>query len=656
MLDTKQQSRLTLALCVGAAICCVAAFWWLCTRSAKIDYLPEYSGAQWIIYPHPPDAQAHFLGELSAEFRRSFSLNTVPARATISVRALHRFQISLNGQSVAPPANTSSNWKTATELDVTRLLRAGTNELSVTAFNNKGPPALWLSLDSDSLHIGSDPEWNASLMDAVWRKAWLASVPMPLEKGHTLYGAEGTVASLRKQWATQVFFIVISIAVFVGGSRAIKQYRALGEPRGPLDSPRFAIAALLVMAALWGALFLNNLRWLPPDTGYDSPTHLDYINYIRTHHALPIATDGWEMCQPPLYYLLSALILNVLHMPTTSDAAIHALRTFGLLLGILHFTLVFLSARLLFPKQLLKRFFCLLFAALLPEQIFLANYITNEFLAAVFVTAAIYFCLRLLKNDRASALNSAAIGLCLGGGLSTKATAVVAVPFLLGAIAFWVFLKHRASTEIWVRTFGIAAIITVLVGGGHYLRTWKHFGTPLVHDWDPVSGFAWWTDTGFRTRSSAFGFGDSLTHPFYSSFRSFPDGVYSTLWGDGLLGGDVGNGTTRPPWNYELMAGGYLLAIAPTLLILIGVAICAVRFVRCPRPDSFLLLGLTFATFAALFYMNVKLPFFCNSKAFYALITLVPLCAFSVRWAAKCCGKRRALFGPSCSFCSASGP
>jgi tetratricopeptide (TPR) repeat protein len=626
MLDTKQQTRLTLAVCVIALVCGLAAFWWLCTRDPKIDYLPEYPGAQWVIYPHPPVARVHIIADLSTEFRRSVALKAAPAKATISVRALHRFQLAINGQPVPPPSTSPSNWKTATEFDVTRLLHAGTNDISVTAINEKGPPALWFLLDADSLQVGSDTEWDASLMDAVWRKAWPASLPLPLEKGCTLFGTESTVASLAGQWPTQVFFAFISLIVFIVGSRAIQQYRALGEPRGPLDSPRFAAGAVLIMAALWGILFLNNLRSLPIDTGYDSITHLDYIDYIRTHRALPLATDGWEMCQPPLYYILTAVILSILHTPTTGDLAINALRIFGLMIGVAHFTFVFLGARALFPKQLIKQLFCLLFAALVPEQIFLAHYVTNEFLAATLVTGSIYFCLRLLKNDNASILNSVAIGLCLGGGLSTKATAVVAVPFVFGAIAFWLLLKHRADLGIWFRTLGVAAIVTIVAGGGHYLRVWKHFGKPLVHDWDPVSGFAWWTDAGYRTRSSAFGFGESLSHPFYSSLHSFADGIYSTLWGDGLLGGDMAI-ETRPPWNYELMAGGYLLALVPTALILAGIVICAVRFIRRPQPASFMLLGILFATFGALLYMNLKLPYYCNAKAFYALITLLPMCA-----------------------------
>jgi tetratricopeptide (TPR) repeat protein len=107
----------------------------------------------------------------------------------------------------------------------------------------------------------------------------------------------------------------------------------------------------------------------------------------------------------------------------------------------------------------------------------------------------------------------------------------------------------------------------------------------------------------------------------------FGDGIYSTMWGDSFYGG-ISSWENRPAWNYTLMAAGFLLSLLPTLIILTGFVVCAVKFLHRPEPVWFLLLGLTVTTYAALFYMSLKLPYFCNVKAFYALITLLPMCAF----------------------------
>jgi hypothetical protein len=35
--------------------------------------------------------------------------------------------------------------------------------------------------------------------------------------------------------------------------------------------------------------------------GFDAVAHEAYIQFIQQKHALPLADDGWEMYQPPLY-------------------------------------------------------------------------------------------------------------------------------------------------------------------------------------------------------------------------------------------------------------------------------------------------------------------------------------------------------------------
>src|SRR5439155_1197552 len=105
----------------------------------------------------------------------------------------------------------------------------------------------------------------------------------------------------------------------------------------------------------------------------------------------------------------------------------------------------------------------------------------------------------------------------------------------------------------------------------------------------------------------------------------FPDGVYSTLWGDGLWGGQV-ELKTRPPWNYDLMAAGYLFALVPAAAIVIGLAILLIRFLREPQPEDLLVLGTALLCGLLLFYFSLKVPAYSSAKAFYAAGALVSLC------------------------------
>jgi Flp pilus assembly protein TadD len=75
------------------------------------------------------------------------------------------------------------------------------------------------------------------------------------------------------------------------------------------------------------------------------------------------------------------------------------------------------------------------------------------------------------------------------------------------------------------------------------------------------------------------------------------------------------------------MTAGFVLALLPTAVILTGFVACAIRFFKHPEAVWFILLGLAVTAYAAVVYMSLKLPFYCSAKAFYALITLLPMCA-----------------------------
>ncbi|MDB6110681.1 MAG: Photosystem assembly protein Ycf3 [Pedosphaera sp.] len=632
MLISRSHKRLVLGALAVDLIIGLAAVWWLCARSPKIAFLPPHGPAEWVVYPKPADGGGHGVVEFNTVFRRSFSLDQVPAQARVTVRALKRFALAINGVPAGGSGVAKLNWKDPTQVEIAGMLRPGTNEISVTVFNSNGPPALWLTLEASGFRLNSGPDWESSLEGAAWRNARPASQPMSVERGNLLFSPEHPAGSFLHQLPLLALFAALSAVMLLGGSWWLKRYQARGEPDGPIHSAKFAAVPVAVMAILWIVLFVNNHGQLPDLMGFDVVAHLEYIDYIRTHHALPLATEGWEMCQPPLYYMISAAIASPLKATTYGPEVIGLCRIFGLLFSIAHFTLIFLSARLLFPRQFGKQLFALILAACLPEHIYLSQYVTNESFTAACVTGALYFCLRILTQDRDSWRLPAAAGFCLGLGLLSKITAIFAVPFIGGALFGWLVLKRPGDGRAWVRTLGVTMVTAFAVCGWHYLRVWKHFGTPVVNDWDAASRFAWWTDEGCHTVSYFSRFGECLVSPFYSVFHGFADGIYSTLWGDGLYGGWV-NLDYRPPWNYELMATGFLLALLPTALILTGTAACLRKFVRRPEPVWFLLLGLASTTCAALVYMNLKLPFYCNVKAFYALITLLPMCAFgAIGW------------------------
>src|SRR4030095_16174831 len=165
--------------------------------------------------------------------------------------------------------------------------------------------------------------------------------------------------------------------------------------------------------------------------------------------------------------------------------------------------------------------------------------------------------------------------------------------------------------------------ICVVVCGWQYARIWVRFGTPLVGNWDVISGFSWWQAPGYHTAVDYLHFGRSLVHSFFSGFAGFADGIYSTLWGDALCGG--GSSLTFA-WNQQPLVGGYLWALIPTALIVIGAVVAIIQFVRKPSSELFLLLGFSAVLMLGLIFMTLKIPSYAQAKAFYALSAITPLC------------------------------
>src|SRR5579871_520189 len=158
MAPNQVSPRLWKLLCAAVLIVGVLGLGWLCWRSPQIAYLPRHGGAEWIVYPWPVDPGALHTEEINTVFKRSFALDRVPATATLSVRALRRMEITINGSNVNEAATAEKNWKDASIFQVAGLLRPGTNEIVVTAFHDHGIPALWLSLKGDSVDLASGPE------------------------------------------------------------------------------------------------------------------------------------------------------------------------------------------------------------------------------------------------------------------------------------------------------------------------------------------------------------------------------------------------------------------------------------------------------------------------------------------------------------------
>jgi tetratricopeptide (TPR) repeat protein len=85
------------------------------------------------------------------------------------------------------------------------------------------------------------------------------------------------------------------------------------------------------------------------------------------------------------------------------------------------------------------------------------------------------------------------------------------------------------------------------------------------------------------------------------------------------------------------MAIGYLLALLPSLGVLIGVVFLIVNFVRRATSERALILGLGFVMTFGIVSMSLSVPYYCMVKAFFGMSALVPFCvagAIGLDWMA----------------------
>ena len=283
----------------------------------------------------------------------------------------------INGKPVDDLPLREQDWKNCRTRDVAQFLQAGENVISVTVSNSLGPPALWLSLTGNRLALRSDPEWQVSLVGAAEQQAVRASEPPAIRPGNRLFGRELVINSLRVTWPELLLILLISTVVIGGSNRFLRSQRATcpDGASGAAAVDCFAVAPLVVLVVIllsWVALLGNNLPQIAALFGFDRDGHLEYIDYLLQKKALPLADEGWQMYQPPLFYLLSALIIGPFGWPASADSAVLVLRAFSALTGMVHLVLIFLCLRLVFPKQPGRQVVGLILAGFLPANLCLA--------------------------------------------------------------------------------------------------------------------------------------------------------------------------------------------------------------------------------------------------------------------------------------------
>jgi 4-amino-4-deoxy-L-arabinose transferase-like glycosyltransferase len=368
----------------------------------------------------------------------------------------------------------------------------------------------------------------------------------------------------------------------------------------------------------WALLGLNNITTVPLDVGFDSFAHYHYISYIAEKGRLPLATEGWQMFQSPLYYLISALQQIILAPFFSTEKIQMLLRAIPLVCGAVQVELTYRAVRYAFPAKNYLQVMGTLIGGLLPMNLYLSQVVGNEPLAGVLSSAAIVMTLGLMNSDTSplSMRRVVLLGIVVGLALLTKVTAILLIPVVMLALLHVMVRKEEPLKRIAGSILALLCVIA-FISGWYYLRNWIELGRPFVGGWEPSRGIIWWQDPGYRTLNDFASFGKSLSQPIYSGIYGLWDSLYSTFWMDGFLSG-ISLYAIRPPWNYTLMCSGALLSLLPSIAIIVGV-ISVLSGVSASGSHKNLSAYCILLYMAALLYLYVTVPIYSTAKATYTI-------------------------------------
>jgi hypothetical protein len=204
---------------------------------------------------------------------------------------------------------------------------------------------------------------------------------------------------------------------------------------------------------------------------HDWDTHLEYIDFVAKNWHLPPPHGGFEYYQPPLYYVLTALLSRAETRAGVllSDTMFH-LQIFALLLSVAALWLALWTLRVLLVRAptrgagglTARRSDLVIGASLLavfPGLVYFAGRINNDVLVQVTSFAGVALVIEFWRNGRT--VTWMAFALCVTAGLLTKSNTYVVLGLGLACLA----ARRRTSLRRKALLGALlAATMTVLAG------------------------------------------------------------------------------------------------------------------------------------------------------------------------------------------------
>lgn len=577
----------------------------------SVPLLLSHKKAKWVLHDEPFDLVAKNPEEVVTSFRKFFRVDSDPGQAELTVYAMKSAAVFLDGQPVNRPEEDFNNWKKPKVMDLGRIAQ-GEHEIRINVLNRNSPAILLAYSEALDLYTGSD--WQASRDKETWSSAREADRSKP-----PVISAKFP-KPIKALTSVLPYLIPVFAIVFVWTA---------GHTRGRIRwVPSASMIRWLVLVA-WVVLAANNIWKLQTDAGFDIEDHLQYIRYVAENLRIPLPTEGWQMFQSPLYYIVSAPVYLFSRAFFGIGNAELLLRVVPLLCGIAQIELTYRTLRYVYPEKESVQALGTVIGGLLPVNIYISQYAGNEPMAGLFTSAALMALFGIIhKGGEWPIKRISILGIFFGLALLSKITPILLIPPLVFMLACALSSKGAKPSRV-VSGIVIFLAIAFLVSGWYYIRNWVEVGRPFIGGWDDSRGIVWWQDPGYRTIGQFFTFGEALSRPIYSSYNGFWDGFYSSFWLDGYLSA-LNDYSWRPAWNYDFVIAGALLALLPSAAIIVGTVSALFRPEKSLRSGELFAISCIAVYFGAILYLFLKVPIYSTVKASYTL-GLIPcyaiLCA-----------------------------
>ncbi len=380
-----------------------------------IAFLFSEQGAEWIRFREPTILKARGDQSLVTFFRINFESIGPLNDAVLHFRAMKVAEIRIDGQIIyRADQSITHEWKKRRQIDLPSVLMPGVHELYFEVRNHNGHPALLAYCEPLNLYTGE--QWESSTDGKSWQKALPVNDTPPLPLSRSFQRADKAVISN----------LHLYVPIFMLAFLCTLLFSNPGSPAWMAKYRPTASMVRWVLLSSWVIMAVNNIGKIPPDIGMDIKWHVQYVTYVFEKMRIPLATEGWQMFQPPLFYVLSAVVYKVFMTVFSSEYSEYALRIIPLFCGIAQVELCYRTLRYAYPTRNDLQIVGTAVGGLLPMNLYMSQFAGNEPLAAFFTAVVILFVFRMLSSPSApSGRDLFLTGLFLGLAALTKMSAML---------------------------------------------------------------------------------------------------------------------------------------------------------------------------------------------------------------------------------------